>query len=151
MDYYLSPERFEELKAELVQFKTTRRLDVSERLKRAKELGDLAENSEYQEARREQEEVEMRISELEDIVKNAKIIVKAESKEKVQMGSTVQVMKNGDVRTFTIVGSKEVRPEAGRISNESPLGRAVIGAKMGESVKVATPGGEAIYKIVSIE
>ncbi len=151
MDYYLSPERLEELKTELAEFKTARRLDVSERLKRAKELGDLAENSEYQEARREQEEVETRISELEQIVKNAKIIVKAASKESVQMGSTIQVMKDGNAKTFTIVGSKEVRPEAGRISNESPLGKAVLGAKKGDSVKVKTPGGEVAYKIVAIE
>lgn len=152
MEYYLSAERLKELKDELDNLKTVRRLGVSERLKRAKELGDLSENSEYQEARNEQEEVEMRISELEQIVKNAKELPKTASKDHVEIGSTVEVAKQGgETRKFTIVGSKEVRPEAGLISNESPLGKALMGAKRGESVKVKTPAGEAKYTVVAIE
>ena len=151
MDYYLSNERLKELKDELDNLKTARRIDVAKRLKRAKELGDLSENSEYQEARREQEEVETRISELEQIVRNAKELPKTVSKEEVQIGSKVRVERNGDVRALSIVGSKEARPETGLISNESPIGKALIGRKKGEVVAVKTPSGETNYTIVAIE
>lgn len=151
MDYYLSDERLKELKTELEELKTARRIEVAKRLKRAKELGDLSENSEYQEARREQEEVETRIVELEQIVRNAKELPKTVSKNEVQIGSKVTVERGGQSRVFSIVGSKEVKPEAGLISNESPMGVALIGRKKGETVTVKTPGGEVKYTIVAIE
>ncbi|OGY62815.1 MAG: transcription elongation factor GreA [Candidatus Harrisonbacteria bacterium RIFCSPHIGHO2_01_FULL_44_13] len=151
MDYYLTQERLQELKQELNYLKTEKRLEVAERLKRAKELGDLSENSEYFEAREEQGQVEGRIAELEDIIKNATIIQKAASKDKVSIGSTIEIAKDGLKSKFTIVGSNEARPEAGLISNESPLGRAFLDKKAGDLVKVKTPGGEVSYKIVSIE
>lgn len=149
--YYLTKERLEELKAELNDFKTKVRAEVAERLKKAKEMGDLSENAEYAEAKDEQSRVEMRIAELENIIKNASIIQKTASKDKVQMGSLVGVSKDGKISKFTVVGSNEAKPEEGRISNESPLGAAFFGKKTGEEIKVKTPSGEVSYKIVSIE
>ncbi len=151
MEYYLTAERLAELKKELEELKTTKRIEIAKRLKRAKELGDLSENSEYQEAREEQGQVERRIFELENIVKNAVIIKKSESAGVVNIGGTVEVEKDGKTMKFTIVGSNEARPEAGLISNESPLGKAFLGRKVGDIVKVKVPIGEVVYKIVKIE
>ena len=151
MEYHLSPEKLEELKKELEVLKTQKRAEVAERLKRAKELGDLSENAEYIEAREEQNQVESRIIELEEMVKNAAVIKMTTGKSKVQIGSTIEVQKNGDKARFTIVGSNEAKPEAGFISNESPLGRAFIGKEAGDTVQVKTPKGEVTYKILRIE
>lgn len=152
MNYYLTTERLEELKKELEELKTKARIEVAKRLKRAKELGDLSENSEYIEAREEQGLVERRIFELEQMTKNAVLIKKSETpKSTVQIGSTIQVEKDGKTQKFTIVGSNEARPEAGLISNESPLGRGFLGRKEGDAVKVKVPIGEVTYKIVKIE
>lgn len=154
---YLSKEKLEELKEEYSRLKTAKRQEVAERLKRAKELGDLSENSEYFEAREEQAQVEGRILELEEIIKNAVLIEKAPSTGIVQVGSTVVVEKvvqglpgQGE-RKFVIVGSNEANPTAGLISNESPLGRAFLKKKVGETVIVSTPSGKVEYKIVSVE
>jgi len=149
--HYLTKERLEELKAELHDFKTKVRAEVAERLKKAKEMGDLSENAEYSEAKDEQSRVEMRIAELENIIKNVSIIQKTANKDKVQMGSVVEVSKNGKIFKFTVVGSNEAKPEEGRISNESPLGAAFFGKKAGEEIKVKAPSGEVVYKIISIE
>jgi len=121
---YLTKERFEEFTAELETLKSKRRVEVAERLKQAKEYGDLSENSEYAEARDEQTSVEMRIAELEDLLKQAVTITKAEGSDIVTVGSTVTVRKGEKTMTYTIVGSHEAKPEEGRISDESPLGRA---------------------------
>lgn len=151
-NYYLTAERLEELKAELNTLKTDKRAEVAERLKRAKEMGDLSENSEYFEAREEQSQVEGRIFELEEMVKNASLIEKPAGKSKtVQIGSTIDVSRDGQKFRFTIVGSNEARPEAGFISNESPLGREFLGKEAGTIVKVKTPKGEAAYKILGVE
>jgi len=149
-NYYLSAKRLEELKNELHELKTVKRLEVAERLKRAKEYGDLSENAEYSEAREQQEALESRIDELEDIVKNASIIKKSSSQEFVDLGTEVEVEFKGKSRAFTIVGSNEARPEEGLVSNDSPIGRAIIGKKVGDSVKVITPTGEITYKIIKI-
>lgn len=148
---YLTKERLEELKTELVDLKSRRRIEVGERLKKAKELGDLSENSEYFEAREEQAQVETRIGELEDMIKNAEIIEKTYAGAVVSIGATIQVEKDGQRRKFTIVGSNEAKPEAGLISNESPLGTAFLGKKVGDTVAAKTPNGIAEYKIVSID
>ena len=150
MDYYLTLERLEELKKELNELKTTRRAEVAERLKRAKELGDLSENAEYMEAREEQNQVETRIVELEDMIKNAAVI-KHMNGSKVQIGSTVELEKDSRKMTLTIVGPNEADPSAGKISNESPLGKAFLDKKTGDSVKVKTPAGETTYKILSVK
>ena len=149
--YYVTKERLEELKKELAVLKTDKRIEVAERLKRAKELGDLSENSEYFEAREEQSQLETHIVGLEDMIKKAEIIHMTHGKSKVYVGSTIRVSNNGKETKFTIVGSDETKPEAGFISNESPLGREFLGKEPGESIKVKTPKGEAIYKILGIE
>ena len=148
---YLTRERLEELKQELADLKSRRRIEVGERLKRAKELGDLSENSEYFEAREEQAQVETRIGELEDIVKSAEIIEKSHSTSDVTIGATIRVQKGDKEMKFTIVGSNETKPEAGLISNESPLGSAFLGKKVGDKVMVSTPSGKVEYSILSIE
>lgn len=149
MEYYLTPERLEELKKELNELKTTRRAEVAERLKRSKELGDLSENSEYMEAREEQSQVETRIVELEEMIKNAAVITRTGG-AKIQVGSVVETEKDGRKMIFTIVGPNEADPGAGKISNESPLGKAFLDKKSGDVVKVKTPSGEATYKIISV-
>ena len=149
--YYLTKARLEELAAELKDLKTRKRLEVSERLKRAKEFGDLSENSEYSEAKEEQSQVESRIFELEEIIKNASIIKKSSDKSEVVIGSMVSVEKGGKEFKYHIVGSNEAMPEEGRISNESPLGRAFLGKKVGDMAEVSAPSGKISYKIVGIE
>ncbi len=151
--YYLTKERAEELKQELETLKSQKRLEVADRLKQAKEFGDLSENSEYSEAREEQSRVETRISELEDILKKVVLIKneKSAGTDSVFIGSTVTVRKNGQAYTYRIVGSNEAKPEEGKISNESPLGHAFLDKKVGESVVVKTPGGQADYQIMKIE
>src|SRR3989344_8970648 len=144
---YLTKERLEELKKDLEHLKITGRSEVGERLKRAKELGDLSENSEYFEAREEQAQVETRIGELEDMIKNSEIIEKTRAGTTVSIGATIQVEKGGQRRKFTIVGSNEAKPEDGLISNESPLGRAFLGKKSGDRVTIKTPSGAAEYTI----
>ena len=148
---YFTEERLEELKKESEDLKMRRRIEVGERLKRAKELGDLSENSEYFEAREEQAQVETRIAELEDMIKNSEIIEKVHALNVVSIGATLEAEKGGQRRKFTIVGSNEAKPEAGLISNESPLGRAFLGKKAGDTVTVKTPNGTVEYKIVTIE
>ena len=150
MEHYLTPERLEELKKELEELKTSRRAEVAERLKRAKELGDLSENAEYMEAREEQTQVETRIVELEDMIKNASVI-KHTNGNKIQIGSTVEMERDNKTMTLMIVGPNEADPTAGKISNESPMGRAFLGHTTGETVKVKTPGGETVYKILSVK
>lgn len=150
--YYLTQERLDELKKELDGLKTTRRVEVAERLKTAKEYGDLSENSEYAEAREEQSLVEGRIFELEELLKKAVIIKKSEGgKNKVEVGCTVNVKKGDKVFTYMIVGAYDANPAEGKISDESPLGRAFLDSKVGDHVKVTTPGGEVAYEILKIE
>ena len=150
--YYVSKERLEELKEELENLKIKKRLEVAERLKTAKEFGDLSENSEYTEARDEQAQVERRIFELEQMIKNASLITKEGlGKDWVKIGSTIIVSKNGKEQRFTIVGSSEANPSNGFISNESPLGKAFLDKRVSETVKVKIPAGEATYRIDKIE
>ena len=127
---YLSKERFDEFTAELTDLKTTKRIEIAQRLKTAKEYGDLSENSEYAEAREEQATVEMRIAELEDLLKNAEIVTKTKGGSTVQVGSTISVKKAGKEMVYTIVGSYEADPLAGKISDESPLGKAFLGREL---------------------
>lgn len=149
--YYVTKERLEELKDELERLKTKRRMEVAERLKTAKEFGDLSENSEYSEARIEQEQIETRIIGLEDLMKRVVVIKKHEGADQVGIGSTVTVKKDDQVFRYQIVGSNETKPEEGKISNESPLGRAFLEHKVGDSVSVSTPRGEVIYQITKLE
>lgn len=149
--YYLTKERFEELKRELEELRTKKRMEIAERLKRAKEFGDLSENSEYTEAREEQSWVETRIFELEEMMKKYVLIEKQKGASDVQIGSTVTVKKGDKVSTYMIVGSNEANPREGKISNESPIGRALLKHKVGDTVTVKTPAGETAYQITKIE
>ena len=149
--YYLTKERLEELKNELDELKNKKRIEIAEKLKRAKEYGDLSENAEYADAREEQAIVETRIFELEELVKKAVVIKKAEGSDKVGVGSTVTAKKGDQSFRYTIVGSYEAKPEEGKISDLSPLGQAFLGHRVGDSVTLATPGGQAMYQITKIE
>lgn len=149
--YYVSSSRLAELKEELANLKTTKRQEIGERLKAAKDFGDLSENSEYSEAREEQARVEGRIFELEELIKRAVIIEKANTAEEVHVGSSVTVKKGGQIFSYYIVGPDETEPEKGKISNESPLGQALLGRKVGEKINFKTPGGDVTYEITKIE
>lgn len=148
---YLSPEGLAKLKAELEEFKTVKRQEIAARLSEAKSLGDLTENSEYMEAKEAQEQLEKRIAELEALTKNVVLITKQGVSGTVVIGSTVEVESGRERAAYTIVGSEESRPLEGRISNESPLGKAFLGHKAGDTVVVQAPAGEQKYKIVSIQ
>jgi transcription elongation factor GreA len=150
MEYFLSKERLEELKKELNELKTVARPKIAEQLKRAAEFGDLSENAEYTQAREERDRIESSIENLEAIVKGAKIIEKKIGQDYVDIGSTVEAVFNGQTYAFTIVGSNEAKPEAGLISNESPLGRALLGRKVGDTVQVDAPAGKLSYTITKI-
>ena len=153
MPHYLSKERLEELKVELNRLKKDETFEIAERLKKAKEFGDLSENSEYSEAKEAQAKLEAQIFELEEVVRNAEIIKKSPGKKSaVHIGSTIVVSKNNEAMKYTIVGSMEAKPELNLISNESPLGRAFLGKKIGEIVETVLPNGKAVkYKILDIE
>ena len=150
MEYYLTKERLEELKSELSSLKTDKRVEVANKLKRAKEFGDLSENAEYQAAKDEQANVERRIGDLEEIVRNALVIKKMDDQDTVDVGSSVEVSRDGKSMKFHIVGSEEAKPEEGRISNESPLGRELLGHRVGDSIAVDAPNGKVQYKVVKI-
>lgn len=149
---YLTQERHDELVKELSELKTKGRQKVAGRLQQAKELGDLSENFDYQEAREEQSRLEQRIIELEGLLRQSSIIKKSASTATVRIGSKVKVKKNGgDTLVYTVVGSNEAHPTEGLISNESPIGKALLGKKAGDTVKVRAPKGEIEYQIVEIE
>lgn len=146
---------FDKLKEELEHLKSVKRKEVAERIKEAISFGDLSENSEYEEAKNEQAFVEGRIMELEDKVKHAKIITENHKTKSVQIGSTVHLknMTKGkdDLEIYTIVGSTETDPFANKISNESPVGNAVLDKQKGDKVKVIAPAGSIEYQIVKID
>lgn len=150
----LTEEGLEKVKEELEMLKTKKRAEVAERLKEAIAQGDLSENSEYDSAKEEQAFIESRIVTLEKMIRNAKII-SSESldKETVQVGAkvTIQEIPDGDMETYTIVGTAESDPDSGKISNESPIGKELIGKKIGETVDVPVPNGTIQFKIVSID
>ena len=149
----LTPEGQTKLEEELHHLETVRRREVGERIKEAKEFGDISENSEYDDAKNEQAWVESRILEINQILAHATIIDKPKKNDKVCLGCKVELedTSSGDIRKFQIVGSAEADPAQQKISNESPVGVAVLGRKKGETVSVTTPSGKtreyAIRKI----
>jgi transcription elongation factor GreA len=147
---YLSREGLEKLRAELDEMVNVRRNEVAQRIHDAKEHGDLTENAEYEDAKNEQAFVEGRIQTLEVLIKNATIIDENHGVDHVQIGSTVDVDGSDGQERYTIVGSTEAKPGEGRISNESPVGRALLGRRKGETVTVRVPAGDFRYKIVRI-
>lgn len=147
---YLTEERYNEILEELKDLKTNERKEISIRLKAAKEMGDLSENSEYKEARESQKRLERRINMLEDISRNYVIIKKPQGTMTVRIGSKVNLKKGNENHEYTIVGSAEAKPSDGFISNNSPLGGAILGKKVGDEVTIKTPKGEAKYKIIKV-
>ncbi len=149
---YLTKEKFDELKKELEFLKTERRKEVAEHLEYSKKLGDLSENAEYHQAREEQAEVEDRINRLENLIKNASI-TGGGGTETVTIGSTIRLQQEGVNKSFLymIVGSEEADISAGKISNLSPLGSALLGHKKGDKVKVSTPKGTIVYEIDQVQ
>jgi transcription elongation factor GreA len=146
----LTPEGLVKLQDELDELKTVHRRDVNDRIRQAKEYGDLSENAEYEDAKQEQAFIEGRILKLEQNIRNARLIDESEyASDEVHLGAVVKVkdLKNNESHEFSIVGSAEADPANRRISNESPLGRALIGHKKGETVDVTTPRGVVKYKI----
>lgn len=148
---YLSKEGLEKLKNELEFLKTDKRKEIANRLKHAKSLGDLSENAEYKETLEAMELAEDRIEKLEDIMKRAVVIEKSASSN-AQLGSAVKIKKEADgkICEYVLVGQEEADISLGKISNQSPLGRALVGKKKGDKFKVATPGGEIKYIIEKI-
>lgn len=149
--YLLTQEGLQKLNEELKELITKKRPDVIERIREAASHGDLSENADYAQAREEQSFIEGRILEIEDMIKNAEIISTNGHHNTVTIGSTAAIRANGSDKKYTIVGSNEANPKEGKISNESVVGRALLGRKVGEKFKVQTPAGEMQYEIVSIE
>lgn len=147
----LTSEGFAKLEAEVEDLKTRGRREVAGRLKAAIEFGDLSENAEYDEAKNQQAFLEQRINQIEEQLKNVEIVAGA-SADVVQIGSTVTIERkvDGEKHEYTIVGSTETDPLAHKISNESPVGEAIMGKKKGDTVKVKAPGGEFEYKVVKV-
>ena len=140
----LTPEGLENLKKEIEQLSTDKRREVAERIKEAREFGDISENSEYDDAKNEQAMLEARIMTLEDKLRSASVIdAKELSADVVRVGSQVQVTDDkGKSLSYTIVGSTESNPSENKLSNESPVGKALVGRKKGDSVKVVLPSGK---------
>ncbi len=142
------------LEQELETLKTVKRKEVVERIKTARSFGDLSENSEYDSAKEEQAFVEGRITTLENMIRNAEIIEEdAMSGDSVSLGRSVTFIElpNGDEETYIIVGSAEADPFEGKISNDSPIAKSLMGKKVGDQVSVQTPGGEMSVRIVTIK
>ena len=147
---YLSKEGLEQIRHELGDLVNVRRAEIATRIHEAKEHGDITENAEYEDAKNEQAFVEGRIQALSALIKNAVVIEESHSSTHVQICSTVTISSKDGKESFTIVGSAEAAPADGRISNESPVGRALLGRKKGEEVTVSVPAGDYKYKILSI-
>ena len=153
-DVILTREGYTKLRKEIEQLSTTRRREVAERIKVAREFGDIAENAEYDAAKNEQAMLEARIAKLEERLAAARVIEKRDIlKDVVSVGSTVRLRDVDAKQTveYRIVGSAEANPAELKLSNESPVGRAIIGHKKGETIEVATPRGSLKYKILEIK
>lgn len=150
----LTRDGFKKISEEIEYLSSIKREEIAERIKDAREFGDISENSEYNEAKNEQAKLEMRIDELERKLRNARVLRGSEIKtDAVSLGCkvTLKDVKNGDNLSYIVVDSAETDPSQNRYSNESPIGKAIMGRKAGETVKVITPRGNARYKIVSIK
>ena len=141
----------EKLEKELSKLKGTKRPQVIERIKRAKEYGDLSENAEYEDARNEQSFIEGRIQEIEHILKYADLVKDGNADGRIALGSKVSVKLNGEAASYEVVGSAEANPAEGKISSESPIGAVLMGKKIGGEAVAQTPGGEVKLKILKVE
>ena len=154
--YKMSQERLEELKKELNYMETVREKEVSEQIKEARSFGDLSENSEYDEAKTEQGKLYSRIAEYKDLIEHAEIVDNVGHnlpKDAVTLGSivTVKDLDENFEDQYEIVGSQEANPREGRISDDSPVGKGLIGHRAGDSVSIAVPAGEIRLEIISVE
>lgn len=147
--FRLTKDGIDELKTEHKEL-VSRRKPLAERIKQARDLGDLSENAEYQTAREEQGRLEARIAEVEHILQNVEIIKKPKGHGKVQLGSTVELKNKGTTKTFQVVGTVEADPLNGKISDESPIGQALMGKQVGDSVAITTPAETSTFKVVKI-
>lgn len=151
-NYVLTPEGKEKLEEELHYLETTKRDEIGERIRIAREFGDISENSEYDDAKNEQGMTEARIAEITHILQEATVVSTPKRSSMVHIGSTVTVDMGGRERVFTIVGAAESDSAAGKISNESPVGSALLGCKKGETISATGPTGrEVTMTIVKIE
>lgn len=151
--YYMTAEGKEKLEEELHTLKTVKRKEVVERIKIARDFGDLSENSEYDSAKEEQAFVESRIAQVEKMIRNAEIIENNDDAETVSIGRKVTFIElpDGEEETYTIVGSAEADPFEGKISNDSPIAKSLIGQRIDDEVMVPTPGGDIKVRIINIE
>lgn len=145
----LTEEGLKRLKAEYEELVNIKRKDVTEKIARARDFGDLSENSEYDSAREEQSFIEGRIMELEEILTHAKLIEKS-SESKVNIGSKVKIQNGSDIDEYTIVSSVEANPMEGKISIDSPVGKALLGSRVGDEVKILT-NVQATYKVLEVK
>jgi transcription elongation factor GreA len=151
----VTPEGLEKLQQELSYLTEVRRKEVADRIRQAREFGDISENSEYDDAKTEQGLLERRISEIQRRIRNAKVVDPSEADaDAVDLGTRVTlrvVGRRGEERTFQIVGTNESDPTSGKLSHASPVGRAVLKRRVGDKVTVATPRGATEYEIVNVE
>ena len=148
--FHLTKQGVDELKSELQEL-LGQRSEIAERIKTAREFGDLGENMEYTAARQDQERNESRVAEIEHILQNAKVITSPKTDSKVVLGSKVKLKsEDGKTKEFQVVGTVEADPLNGKISDESPIGKALLGKKEGEEVEIKTPAETATYKIADI-
>lgn len=147
---YVSADGLKKLQAELEELRTTKRAEVAERIHAAMEFGDYSENSELEQAKNDQAFLEGRIMTLEQMIKNAQLIDEKTRHDIVEVGSHVTIESDGRKEQYIIVGSAEASPAEGKISNESPVGRALQGHRAGETVRMSVPAGTIEMKIVSI-
>ena len=147
--FKLTQDGIDELKGELEQL-IAERPEVTERIRSARELGDLSENAEYASARSEQERNESRIAEIEHILKNVELISAPKNGSKVNLGSTVKLLGANKEKQFQVVGTVEADPLSGKISDESPIGKALLGKKVGDEVEIITPAETAVYTVAEI-
>jgi transcription elongation factor GreA len=148
-ELYLTKEGLDKLKKELDFLIKTKRVEIIERIKTAKSYGDLSENAEYESAKSEQSFIEGRIKELQETIKRAEIIKKKDNKI-VGLGSKIILEIDGQKEEYQIVGSREANPDERKISNESPIGEALLGKKINDNVEVNAPAGKMTYKIKKI-
>ncbi len=148
--FHLTQDGIDELKTELDGL-VSRRAEVADAIKTAREQGDLSENAEYHAAKDEQQNLENRVAEIEYILANVEVIAKPKVGDAVQLGSSVELKgEGGRSKKFQVVGTVEADPLEGKISDESPIGKALMGKKLGEEVEIVTPAETAIYKVASI-